>query len=600
VITEKEKWENFLIENVNIQLFLSEMNLDWCLYGNAFAAVYMPFKRFLSCKVCRHKMPMNGSDWRIKFKKDGVKFKHKCNICQEIVDSDVYDQSVASVKDVNLIRYEPQHIKVIADVATGKVKYLWEIPKEYKSILSSGDYPDLIENAPYEVLTAIAKNRPMMLASSNIFHMKRPNPSGAYNGLGLPLVTHALKWTYYMHILQSAQEAIANDKIIPKDFLFPDASRGTAGSPSLTMNFATFQNEIKEGLSQQARDPNHKILLPGPVGTARIGGDGRAMLLSQEIEWVSKQIIASMNVPVEFVYGGLTWTGSSITLRMLENSLVGMRDQGDRFLQFIVGHVASKMKWAKVTVKLADLKMADDIQRQQLAVNLAASRDISKTTLLSEMGYDLEKEAKLKKEEYHVFMADMIRDTISNAMAQGEASVLNNNFGLRMQLIQEQQAASMGANQQQQTDPNTGLPIDPESGLPMDSNGQYYDPNTGELLTPEQAEEVMNANQTQQQAQEPEGPQPTEGNTEGPGSAVDNQIYSQEEQAQEQQNAAARQAGNYANSPENIKQIVTMWANRLASLDHFSQSQIMQELSSTQPDIANLVRQALASMGVSV
>jgi len=168
-----------------------------------------------------------------------------------------------------------------------------------------------------------------------------------------------------------------------------------------------------------------------------------------------------------------------------------------------------------------------------------------------------------------------------------------------MQLIQEQQAAAMGV-QQQQVDPLTGLPIDPNTGLPMDENGQYYDPQSGQPLTPEQAEELMYVQQTEQQAQEPAGPQPTEGNTEGPGSAVDNEIYSQEEQAQEQQNAAARQAGNYANSPENVKQIVTMWANRLSSLDHFSQAQIMAELDGTQPDIANLVRQALASMGVSI
>lgn len=590
----KDKWEKLLIVDLNLQFFLSQLNLDWCLYGNSFAAVYMPFKRFVSCKECKLKLPMNGADWRIKFGNKGVTFKHKCLACDKIVDSDVYDQTSKRTKDINLIRYEPQHIKTIADVATGKTKYLWEIPKDYKAIIKSGDYPDMIENAPFEVLMAISQNKPMMLDSNNIFHMKRPNPSGAYNGLGLPLVTHALKWTYYLHVLQSAQEAIAEDKLVPTDFLFPDASRGTASSPSMTMNFATFQQKVKEGLAQKAKDPNHKILTPGPVGMARVGGDGRAMLLSQEIEWVSKQIIASMGVPVEFVYGGLTWTGSSITLRMLENSLTGMRDQGDRFLEFIVNHVHSSMGMPRVEAKLSELKMADDIQRQQMAINLAASRDISKTTLLNEMGYDIEAEAELKKSEYHIFMADMIRDTVSNATSQGEATVLSNNYNLRMQLIQEQQAAAMGQGQEQsQVDPLTGLPIDPNTGLPMDENGQYYDPQTGEPLTPEQAEEIMYAQQTEQQAQEPAGPQPTQGNTEGPGSAVDNEIYSQEEQAQEQQNAAARQAGNYANSPENVKQMVSYWSNRLLGMDYFTQQQILQQLQTEQPDIANLVRQAM-------
>lgn len=593
----KEKWEQLLISDLNIQFFLSQLNLDWCLFGNSFGAIYIPFKRFVSCKECKLKIPMHGADWRVKFEKKGVIFKHKCPACDKIVASDIYDQTSKRTKDINLIRYEPQHIKTIADVATGKIKYLWDIPKDYKTIIKSGDYPEMIENAPYEVLVAIAKNKPMLLDDNNIFHMKRPNPSGAYNGLGLPLIIHALKWTYYLHVLQSAQEAIAEDKLVPTDFLFPDASRGVANSPSMTMNFATFQKKIKEGLAKKAKDPDHKILTPVPVGQARVGGDGRAMLLSQEIEWVSKQIISSMGVPIEFVYGGLTWTGSSITLRMLENSLTGMRDQADRFLAFIVKHIHASMGIEKADIKLAELKMADDIQRQQMAVNLAASRDISKTTLLSEMGYDINEEAELKKSEYPVFMADMIRDTISSATSQGEAQVLSNNYNLRMQLIQEQQSASMNQQQQQQIDPITGLPIDPQTGLPMDANGQYYDPQTGQPLTPEQAEEVMNAQQTEQQAQQPQGPQPTQGNTNGPGSAVDNQIYSQKEQAQDQQNAAARQAGNYANSPENVKQIVSYWANRLAGMDHFTQQQVMQQLQSTQPDVANLVQQAMMQGG---
>lgn len=597
---ERDRWEKFLIEDVNIQHFIVEMNLDWCLFGNAFAAIYLPFKRFLGCPKCQLKVPMNGADWRVDFKKrKGVEFKHKCKVCDEVVPSEVHDQVNTQASNVNLIRYEPQHIKVIRDVATGKSKYLWQIPEEYKRVLNEGNHPDLIENAPFEVLMAVAKNQQVLLESKNLFHMKRPNPSGAYNGLGLPLVTHALKWTYYLHVLQSAQESIANDKIIPTDFIFPDASRGTASSPSVSLSFTNFKNQVAEGLAQKAKDPNHKIIVPTPVGMSRVGGDGRALLLSQEIDWVSKQIISSMGVPVEFVYGGLTWTGSSITLRMLENSLIGMRDQADRFLQFIVKHMTNHMKWGKVGVRLAELKMADDVQRQQLAMNLEASRKISTTTLLSEFDYDMAEEAELRKDEYFITMVDMIKDTITNARAQGEAGVVANNYALRTQLIQEQQSAAMAASQQQnQVDPNTGLPIDPNTGLPYDPNtGEYYDPNTGQPLTPEQAEEVMYAQQTEQQAMEPEGPQATEGNTDGPGSAVDNEIYSQEEQAQEQQNAAAAQAGNYENSPDNVKQMVTYWANRLSGLDHFSQTAIMQQLNAEQPDIAALITQRMAQGG---
>ena len=240
--------------------------------------------------------------------------------------------------------------------------------------------------------------------------------------------------------------------------------------------------------------------------------------------------------------------------------------------------------------------MADDVQRQQLAMQLEASRKISTTTLLQEFNYDINAETEIKKDEYYIFMADMIKDTVANARAQGEAGVISNNYGLRTQLIQEQQAAAMQTSQQQ-VDPNTGLPIDPNTGLPMDENGQYYDPQTGQPLTPEQAEEVMQMQQTQQQAQNPEGEQPTQGNTNGPGSAVDEQIYSQQEAANDQQNAAAAQAGSYQNSPESVKQIITMWVNRLSQMDHFSQQQVIQQLRSDRPDLANIIVQQLQLTG---
>lgn len=592
----KDRWEKLLIENLNIQFILAEMNLDWCLFGNSFAAVYVPFKRFLGCKECGLKMPMNGSDWRVKFKKEGPEFRHKCDACGKIVNSDIYDKTLPSPDGINIIRYDPTHIRVVKDLATGKLKYLWKIPAEYRSLIMGNDHPELIEDAPYEVLTAIASGKDMLLESKNIFHMKRPTPSGSYHGLGLPLIIHALKWTYYLHVLQSAQEAIAEDKLVPTDFIFPQSSSGNAVPSSGALSFNKFMRVVEDGLAKKAKDPNHKILVPSPVGVSRVGGDGRALLLSQEIEWVSKQIISSMGVPIEFVYGGLTWTGSSITLRMLENSLIGMRDQADRFLKFVVNRAALALNWAVPEVKLSDLKMADDIQRQQLAMQLEASRKISTTTLLNEFDYDIHAEHELKKDEYFMFMADMIKDTVSNARAQGEAGVVANNYAMRSQLIQEQQSAEMQQSQPQ-VDPNTGLPIDPNTGLPVDENGQYYDPQTGQPLTPEQAEEVMQMQQTEQQSQQPQGEQPTQGNTEGPGSAVDNQIYSQQEAANDQQNAAAAQAGNYQNAPENVKQVITMWVNRLASMDHFTQQQVIAQLRQDRPDLADIIVQQLQLAG---
>ena len=128
-----------------------------------------------------------------------------------------------------------------------------------------------------------------------------------------------------------------------------------------------------------------------PVGVTQISGDGRALLLGPEIQNTMQQIVASMGVPQEFVFGGLTWTGSSITLRMLENTFTGIRDGMQRFIKFLVVQLGNHLKYSPIDIYMSDLKMADDIQRQQITMNLEAAGKISETRMLSEFGYDYAK-----------------------------------------------------------------------------------------------------------------------------------------------------------------------------------------------------------------
>ena len=602
---EEDKWRNFLISKLNIQFKLYEMNIDWCLYGNAIVGLYLPFKRFLGCKKCGTRQPMNGLDWRVKFKKkQGIEFKMKCPTCKKIKPAEVYDVEIKDSSKVNIVRYNPNNIHIIYDISSGKTKYLWRIPDKYKHVILSGNHPDIIEDCPYEVLKAINEEKDMILNDDNLFHMKRPNPSGAYEGFGLPLVIHALKWTYYFHILQSAQEAIAHDKIVPLDFIFPAPSGAGSHPPALSVGLDRFKREIEEGIKVQKKDPNKKVIVPFPIGTSRMGGDARAMMLGPEIEWVSKQIISSMGVPVEFVYGGLTWTGSSITLRMLENSLTGMRDQADRFISFVVGRVSKFMDWTKPEAYLTELKMADDIARQQLAMGLEASGKISTSSLLDELDWDFMAEEEKKAKEFPIKAKAMIREAMLNARAQGEAGVLQNNYMMRTQIQQQAQAATMGMDPAtgapvdqsgQPVDPNTGMPLDPNTGLPFDPNtGEYYNPETGEVMTPEEAEEyVYSQQQGVAQEQQAAGEAPAEGNVEGPGSAVDNAILSQEEQRDQAQEAAAQQAGSYQNAPIDLKKLITHWAQQLAGADQFTQRQYLDMIAEDTPEVAELIEQEI-------
>ena len=109
------------------------------------------------------------------------------------------------------------------------------------------------------------------------------------------------------------------------------------------LNYGAFEPEFLEGLNKTAMelakdlekaavDPNHKVVSPIPVGTTYLGGQGRSLLLVQELQASQEEILACMNLPREFIFGGVSYSSSSISLRVLENDFKVDRAARERFI----------------------------------------------------------------------------------------------------------------------------------------------------------------------------------------------------------------------------------------------------------------------------
>ena len=247
----------------------------------------------------------------------------------------------------------------------------------------------------------------------NVFHWARWTLAGADQGWGKPLIIHSLQRLFYLYTLRRAQESAAIQRIIPFDIIYPQATREV--SPVDHLNLPAWQNAMRKELERWRADPNYIAVMPQPIGMERVGGDGRGLLLAGEIEQGNKEVAAGMGVPIEFVYGGLSWTGSSISLRMLENMFLTYRLGVEEFLQFVVESVRKLKRMPACTVKMTELRMADDIQRMQLIMQLNAQNKVSDEDMTSQFGYDLyEQLEKIEKEQ-------SFRDKITSAQMLGSA-----------------------------------------------------------------------------------------------------------------------------------------------------------------------------------
>src|SRR5262249_48943710 len=140
----------------------------------------------------------------------------------------------------------------------------------------------IIEKIPDIFVDALRRSKTLHFTHDNIFHLKRPTIAQKDMGWGMPLILPVLKDTYYLQVLRKAQEAIAQQHIVPLRLPFPQA--GSAPSdPYSTTDLGMWRRRIEAEIAKWRQDPNYMPILPLPIGNETIGGEGKALMLHQEM-----------------------------------------------------------------------------------------------------------------------------------------------------------------------------------------------------------------------------------------------------------------------------------------------------------------------------
>lgn len=429
-----ERWQTIYNNKLQIKTFLMEANLDNCSYGNAFVTFYYPFTRFIQCRSCNEQYPWKAIEKKIV----DLKIRIKCKKCGAQGDAKIRDVPFRSLDNLRLVRINPEFIDIKYNDATGKHTYLYSIPDKLKRQIMSGD-PDILEDTPMLYIESIRQRKKIKLSNQNLFHWKRPTLAGKDMGWGLPLIAPALKDLFHFYTLRRAQEAISQEHIVPFDIIFPQANGKF--DPYVHSDLASWRRELEMQLARRRRDPNYKAVLPFPVGYERIGGDGKNLMLTPEMDFLAKTIIGSCGIPQEFVYGGtMQWSGSSVSLRTLENEFLHHRSQALQLVIWIAERLRLYLGIAPPkSIKFTDFKMADDIQKMQLMMNAASQEQISWEGVIKEMGKDPETEREKIMREKEFIMKLREKEAIAQAEAQGKAQNVMNRYA--QQAADEQAAA---------------------------------------------------------------------------------------------------------------------------------------------------------------
>ena len=332
-------YKKVILKNIQVHKLLIEIGIDYWTYGNCFV-----FGQFWDNPDTKEK------EWK------------------------------------HVVRLDPSKMIIDKNEATQEVKYKWQVPDSIKGIVKAKKPRAEYDKIPDIVKQAVLKNEALVLNNNNIYHFSRPTDSMGETSWGTPGIANVLKLLMYRNVLRQAQEAIAREHIVPFRIYYFEKTDSYDAATNWTNVTTSFAAE----LNKSVKDPNYKVISPVPVNVINLGGQGKALMLTAEIEQIQSEILAGLNVPREFIFGGVSWSGSSISLKILENQFITYRILLRDFLQnFLVKSMAKVRKeWVSekdddslVQVSLADLKMQDDVQQKQLIINLNAANKVDDDTM---------------------------------------------------------------------------------------------------------------------------------------------------------------------------------------------------------------------------
>lgn len=388
--------KNLLEKTLKVKDILILCGRDRWIYGNAFISIYQPFARFLKCPRCGKLVNIQHVNYRFKFKP--LSFEYTCRKCKKVVRGKVIDRRLTDPNRIHIIRWDPKQMDIDHNSITGESTYYYSVPPDIKNRIRQGNKL-LLNTMPLAFIKAVRDNKMFKFAPGYIYHMKVAPPAGIDQQWGFPPLTSAIKLFFYAAVLRKANEAIALDHLVPFRILFPKQASANA-DPIQTISLAKMFEEVKRGLGRHRKDPLTIMHSPIPVDAAQIGGDGRALLTLGEVKEAEDGIIAAMGIPREFIYGGLSFTGSAITLRMLENQLLTYTSELNELLQWITDRSTKILGWKSLEVELTEFKLIDDVQQKQLLLTLNQQGQLISNTTIAELNdFDLKKERERRRQE---------------------------------------------------------------------------------------------------------------------------------------------------------------------------------------------------------
>lgn len=438
------KWKEAFEEELDIYAKAESIGLDFFGYGNCFITVHKPFERSYNCKSCGYAHQAGEINYYV----HNEEFRGKCKKCEQKVELEPEDHNTKVIEDIEVVRLKPQNIFVRYNELTGKESFYYDIPDQLKHAIDSNN-PDreTIDETPTPYLEAAVQDKKIKFKKGKVLHLREPSMSGRGMEWGNPIILAGLKDAYLNQVYKKADESLANERAIPARFVYPETN---TESPLRRISLAKFSSYLSDSIRRWRQDKNAVMPSPFPVGTSEVGGDAHRFSNADMRKLAVKEIIGSTGVPEGFLADGMTWSGGSVQLRMLQNMLMSYVRSQNKMLKFVMREVAAIKGWPEVGVRFKPFKMADDMQKLQILTQLAQMKVVSYKEILERLDLDWDEQHEHVRKETEQLQDVHIQEQLLEAKTQlqaagiqAETQMQQQNYGDIVSDITEDHQAAM-------------------------------------------------------------------------------------------------------------------------------------------------------------
>lgn len=468
-VRDEETWQRLMEDTLDFRATEFRLGIDFEVYGMAYASIHYPRERFLRCRNCRTEIMLRRDpSWSYR----NFEFHSTCtnSQCRYKGAMTPFDIPVKNRDRARIITWYPQHMEVSYNPVTKKSRYVYRTPKWWRmKLMDPNANRVFVEETPLEILEAVRTNKYLEFDNDQLFVFKNESLSMEDEAYGIPPLLHIFKDAWLFQQLRRATEAVAVDHILPMTVISPRMQPG-AQNASIHLNYdmGEWQMKMRNIIRRWRRDPNVMQTMPFPIDVTNVRGDAQLLNTDQMQLNVRQQILGGLGLPQEFLYGGtLNWSGSSVSLRTLENIFLNRKGRFDRFLKWTTRKLSAYFNMPPVKVGHRDFRMADDAQQKQIALNLRQTDTISSRTTVEQLGFSWELEKKRRLEERAEFEETMIHQAKVQAQAevaanlirmQGEIDAQKKQMAGQSQLQEFAQGVQMAAPGANAAGPTPGQP----------------------------------------------------------------------------------------------------------------------------------------------